>query len=332
MADGPRRNKREVLVNQLDLNLLRVFDALMAERNVNRAAIRIGRTQSAVSHALGKLRSMVGDELFVRTEGRMEPTAVASELAAIVTPSLTAIFATLNQQINFDPGRSTRAFRIGISDYTAIGFLPLFTRRFVEVAPGAKLNFLHTHNASAKAMILSRELDCAVLGNFTLDHFELRSLVLSEDVNLCAAWSGNDLLSEGLTLDTYVAAPHLQVSIDGLSEGVADKALAAMGRSRKVQATIPHYQTAPWVIRGTSLMSIVGSRVLLTLDPASETLMLEPPIPLPRVTISMIYNRQSEADPGHKWLRDLVVSVSNELDFSMNTLLTDIHQRYRAKS
>lgn len=331
MVDNPKRKKREILVNQLDLNLLRVFDALMAERNVNRAAIRIGRTQSAVSHALGKLRSIVGDALFVRTEGRMEPTAVASELALIVTPALVTIFAALNQQMNFNPGQTTRAFRIGISDYTAIGFLPLFTRRFVQAAPGAKLNFLHTHDASAKAMILSRELDCAVLGNFTLDHFELRSTVLSEDANLCAAWSGNELLSDGLTLEAYLAAPHLQVSIDGVREGVADQALAAMGRSRKVLATIPHYHTAPWVIRDTNLLAILGSRVLLTLDPASETVMLEPPVALPRVTISMIYNRQSEADPGHRWLRDLVVSVSNELETNMKTLLPAVRQSAKSE-
>ena len=82
MAVAKSRTRREILVNQLDLNLLRIFDALMAERNVNRAALRVGRTQSAVSHALKNLRLLLDDDLFVRTNGRMEPTAIATELSA----------------------------------------------------------------------------------------------------------------------------------------------------------------------------------------------------------------------------------------------------------
>ncbi|MBE7182780.1 MAG: LysR family transcriptional regulator [Methylobacterium mesophilicum] len=312
-----RLKHKQVLLNQLDLNLLRVFDAMMAERNVNRAAVRIGRTQSAVSHSIGRLRTIVGDELFVRVQGCMEPTAIAKELASVIGPALAAIFATLNNQLNFDPSRTTRAFRMGISDYTAIGFMALFTTYFVEAAPFAKLNVLHTQADRARDLLQSRDLDCAILGNFNADHPELRSQLLAEDDNLCAMWSKSRHAGAGLTLESYIAAPHLQVSIDGISEGVADQVLAALGHRRKIVATIPHYLMAPWVIRGTDMLAILGSRLLLALDPASELILRRPPLSLPKVTISLIYNRQSEADPGHVWLRRIIKRVSDELDADM---------------
>lgn len=324
MVDARTRRQRQSLINRLDLNLLRVFDAMMAERNVNRAASRIGRTQSAVSHSLGKLRLLLDDDLFVRVRGRMEPTAIANELHSVVAPALSAIFVTLNNQLDFDPLKTTRVFTIGMTDYTAIGFLPLFTRRFVELAPGAKLNVLHTQPDRARSLIVSRELDCAVLGNFTLDHPDLRSYSLAEDLNLCALWASNDLLRNPLTADAYAAASHLQVSIDGISEGVADKALAAIGKSRKVVATIPHYVMAPWVIKDTNLLAILGSRVLLALNPGSETVMIHPPLTLPKVAISLIYNKQSDSDPGHTWLRRLILQVSNALNITMNDRLDQV--------
>lgn len=163
--------------------------------------------------------------------------------ASVIGPSLTSIFATLNDQLNFDPARTKRAFRIGIRDYTAIGFMALFTRYFIDEAPLAKLNVLHTQPDRARALLQSRDLDCAVLGNFNADLADLRSQFLTEDENLCAMWQGSRHATTELTLDNYVAAPHLQVSIDGISEGVADQVLAAVGRKRKVVATIPHYLT-----------------------------------------------------------------------------------------
>lgn len=313
--------RKEILVNQMDLNLLRVFDAMMAERNVHRAAARIGRTQSAVSHALGKLRALVGDELFVRVNARMEPTTIAKELAAVIGPSLTNIFATLNNQLNFDPARTTRAFKIGLTDYTAIGFLPLLTKALVAAAPNARLNVLHTTADRARDLLISRDLDCAVLGNFNADHGELRSHFLGEDDNLCAMWSGNKLDPAALTLDAYVQAPHLQVSADGVSQGVADQALAAHGLRRKIVATIPHYVMAPWVIQGTEMLTIVGSRLILDLNQQSETVMCRPPLLLPKVTNSLIYNQVSEVDPGHRWLRELIQTVNLEIEHMMVPLL-----------
>lgn len=297
----------------LDLNLLKVFEALMLERSTSRAAERLGRTQSAVSHALNRLRSTLNDELFTRSMGEMLPTPLAMELASEVLPALQAIYAKIEQGNGFDPARATREFVIGVTDYTAVGLCSRVLQRVAQEAPGTSLRFVHAGDRQTEELLLRREADLAVLGNTSVHNTDLICAQVDSDRNICLGWSGNALMQPPLTLEGYLAARHLQVSIEGLSYGMADRALDRLGLKREIQAFIPHYTMAPRVIQGTDLLVIVGERVFLELSPEDDVLAQLPPLEIPEVTISLIYRKTSLEDPAHQWLRGVIERCLDEL-------------------
>jgi hypothetical protein len=129
---------------------------------------------------------------------------------------------------------------------------------------------------------------------------------------LCAGWRGNPTLSESMTIEKYLKLPHLQISSDGLAEGIADRALAKMGLKRTVVATVPHYLVAPWILKGTDMLTVFGDSILPLLDDRSETLVFDPPFSLPDISVTMYYNKTAEDDPGHQWLRSLVCRFAEE--------------------
>ncbi|MBY5903894.1 LysR family transcriptional regulator [Rhizobium leguminosarum] len=312
----------EFSLNQIDLNLLRTFDVLMRERSVTRAADRLGRTQSAISHSLGRLRDVFKDDLFTREAGIMEPTARAKELAEVISQALHEIRVAVDRHLNFDPTTTSRNFRIGLSDYTAVTYLPELIENFSMLAPNASLNVVHAREPDALGSLKNREVECAVLGNPKLDaeHFEV--VELSRDRMVCAGWTGNPAMAD-MSLDRYLASPHLQISADGIAAGVTDITLQKLGLHRKVVATIPHYLVAPWVIKGTELISAFGDGVLLALSEESETAIVPPPLELPDVTISLIFDRSNELDPGHVWFRNLIKDVSDR----QRTLKQGVYER-----
>jgi len=302
------QSRSEFSLNQIDLNLLRAFDMLMQERSVTRAAMRLGRTQSAISHSLGRLREIFKDDLFSRDSGSMEPTPRAKELATVISRALADIRSVVDRHLNFEPAETCRNFRVGVSDSTAITFLPGLFQAFSSQAPNATLNVLHARVADVPSMLKNREVEYVILGNTTLQEGALSVIELSRDRMVCAGWQGNPLLDD-FTLQDYLDSPHLQISADGTATGVADIALKSMGLARHVVATIPHYLVAPWIIKGTQLITVFGDGMLPALSEESETRIVPSPIPLPDVTHSLIFERSMEEDPGHKWFRGLIKSV-----------------------
>lgn len=296
----------------IDLNLLRVFDVLMRERNVTHAADRLGRTQSAVSHSLGKLRLLFKDELFTRDAGAMKPTPRAIELSVDISVALANIRATIDRHQRFDPAETRRNFRIGLIDYHAMIFIPGLIKQFAAKAPQATLNVIPSTRAEVGPLIHSRQLDCAIIGSFDSEDPNLLQLELGQDRLVCAMWSGSSILKSPLTLEAYLAATHVQISADGVAESLADKALKERGLRRIVNATIPNYLVIPWVLRGTDLITHCGDSILLLLDDRSEITLTSPPLPISPVTISLILHRQMATDPATIWLRQLVEQLFND--------------------
>ncbi|UIJ82186.1 LysR family transcriptional regulator [Rhizobium leguminosarum] len=306
----PSQSRAEFSLTHIDLNLLRVFDVLMQERSVTKAASRLGRTQSAISHSLAKLREIFKDELFSRDAGVMEPTPRARELAVGLSRALADIRSVVDRHLNFKPEETQRNFRVGLSDYTAVAILPRLIEAFSSSAPNATLNVLHVRETDVSGLLRNGEIECAILGNSTLQNGLLAVEELSRDEMVCAGWRGNPMLDD-MTVENYLALPHLQISADGTAVGIADVTLKAMGLSRRVVATVPHYLVAPWVIKGTQLITAFGDSVLLALSDESEMRIVSPPIPLPNVILSLIFERGVSEDPGQRWFRDLVKSVSD---------------------
>ena len=152
-------------------------------------------------------------------------------------------------------------------------------------------------------------MDCAVTGAAIKDEPGLVKVELGQDRLFCAVWSGSRIAQNPMTLETYLASSHLQISADGVSEGLADAALRERGLRRNVVATISNYLVLPWALRGTELITHCGDGILHILDDTSEVRLISPPLPISNVRTSLILHRQMANDPGTNWLRELITEI-----------------------
>lgn len=307
--------------DEVDLNLLRVFDVLMQERSATGAAAHLGRTQSAVSHSLAKLRTLFKDELFTRDGGIMRPTPRALELATDLSDALAKIRASIGRYKVFDPTTTERKFRVGLTDYHAMIFIPPLIKEFSEQAPHATLNVIPANRVEAESADYFRQVDCTLTGANLKDDPSLVKVELGQDRLLCAVWSGSQIARSPLSLETYLSASHLQISADGLAEGLADAALRDRGLRRKVVATISNYLVMPWVLRGTELITHCGDGILQMFDETSEVTLLSPPIPISSVSANLVLHRQMAADPGALWLRRLITELYHAAQIKKNEVI-----------
>ena len=310
-------------LNQLDLNLLRVFDAIMRERSVTKAASRLGRTQPSVSHALNRLRDIFGDELFLRVDGEMAPTPRAKELSVTISKALSDLSHAIEQHLHFEPKDTTRIFRLCVSDYTAVVVLQALIQKFNAQAPKATLNVVHAQNFEVATKLHKREIDCAIVGDYIENDLQLEQELLSKDRMVCAAWSGNSNL-KGMTLERYLDAQHLQISSDGRSSGMMDRALKDMGLSRNTIAIIPYYLGIPYVLAGTEILTVFGEGALLALPPDSDITIFHPPVKLPDLRIELLYENAASPDPGREWFISLIRDVVGQQDSRKKALYEEM--------
>lgn len=300
--------------NDVDLNLLRVFEALFREQSVSRAAAHLGRTQSAVSHSLSKLRVIFNDELFTRDAGGMRPTVRALGLLPDVSAALTTLRAAVDRHQLFRPEETGRNFRVGLMDYHAKIFLPGLLKQLATLAPRATLNSIPTIGPEVGAMIQSGQLDCAIVGSFEGRDSQLQEIILGQDSVFCAVWSESNIAKQRLTLERYLESPHLQISADGVSEGVADVALRQIGRQRKTLVTISNYLIMPAVLKGTELIAHCGGGIVEMLDDKTEVMFTRPPLRIPSLKMSLVFHRQMATDPATLWFRSLIEQIYKGMD------------------
>lgn len=292
----------------VDLNLLVVFDAVMAERSVTRAAGRLRLTQPAVSHALARLRGLFRDPLFVRTPAGMEPTPTALALGPRIAAVLHEVGAMLAPAEAFDPAASDRVFTLGMSDYAAAVFLPALARRMERSAPAVTLVVLHTSHVAGIGMLDAGEAEL-VVGNFPEPPRRLGSELLYREAFLCALRPRHPALAGGLNLKAYLRCAHLNVSLHGEPTGYIDRILDRARHRRRVALTVGHFLVAADIAAATDLVATEPARVL---EPAAARLELrEPPFPVPTFTVVQLWPRRLTTDPGHAWLRRQIAAASD---------------------
>jgi DNA-binding transcriptional LysR family regulator len=308
------RNLRSV-----DLNLLVVFDALMAERNVTRAAERNGLSQPAVSKALNRLRGLFDDPLFVRRDRSMQPTARALKLAGPIHGALADISRTLTLPARFDPATAKATIKIATIDLYHAKLLPALVRHLREHAPGVHLQVRATDCAQFQAQFVAGDIDIAFapLGGKA---GELRAEPLWNDrlVTLVAA---DNPLQQPMPVESYAAAAHLvdaghvQVSPDGVGSSVVDAILAARGLRRRIALVLPHSAGIPFVVAATDLIATLPSRIVKGLAPMPNVRVLTPPAPLPDVEVSphMFWHQRNDADPLQVWLRATIRDIAEDI-------------------
>jgi DNA-binding transcriptional LysR family regulator len=302
----------------LDLNLLRVFDILMSEGSLTRAAEVLAITQPAASHALKRLHAWVGESLFQRSATGMTPTARAVALWPQVRGALLELQQSLAPS-GFDPQRDHAQFRITMADATASALAPAMVGAIEDSQALADLRVLPLTTRDPRAMLQDDQTDLAV-GHFpTLlgailaegQRATLRHQRLHDTEYVCVMRRGHPLASGELTLDRYCAAHHVLVSVSGGGYAEIDEALALMGRRRRVLLTVNQYHNAGRVVMQSDLITALPASFVPAAASPAMVVMRPLPVEIRPLTVDMVWLARRDTEPAHRWLRALVQAAAD---------------------
>ena len=290
-------------IRTIDLNLLRVFDALLDEGSVTRAAARLSLTQPAVSGSLTRLREGFNDPLFVRTRRGIVPTTHALELAGQVKRVLRDIEGML-QPASFEPLQATITVTIAATDYAQRAVLVPFLAVLRERAPGIRVAVLPADPDQVQTQLERGELDLALMTPETTSP-DLHTQVLFDEHYVCALREGHpDASAKKLSLARFCALDHAIVSYTGGAfRGVTDDALARVGRARRVSLSVPCFLVLPEILRTSDLIAVAPSRLIAG---SPGLISMAPPVAIPGFTKIATWHERTHNDPAHAWVRALL--------------------------
>jgi DNA-binding transcriptional LysR family regulator len=293
---------------KVDLNLLVVFDAVMTERHVTRAAARLGLTQPSVSNALNRLRDVTGDELFLKVPGGVSPTPKAAELWAPIRSGLAQIRGALDPA-PFDPGTASATFTIALTDYMAALFIPQLLGRLSVEAPGIDLRLVPNTNINAPALLDRGEIDMA-LGVFPSPGPRLRAHTLLSEHYVCAMRKGHPLAKEALSLETFASAGHVVISLTGEPTGFIDRLLQERGLTRRVVLTVNQFSLAPVVVSQSDLLATLTYRAVRRSGLEEALHLVRIPLNVPPNQVKLLWHERDQQDSAHCWLRDRLTELA----------------------
>lgn len=289
----------------LDPGLLVVLDVLLQERSVSRAAVRLGRTQPAVSHALARLREQLGDPLLVRAGQRLVPTPRAEALRGPLHDLLAQVAALTNPRPTFEPATSTRAFQVLSSDYILSVVLPRLVEELRRRAPGVDLR----SRAASDAVHLDLGEGGVDLA-FVVRKFDqpgVRTIKLFTDRYVCLVAAEHPEVGRTLDLATFLRLPHAFIAPLGTPGGAVDRVLAELGHQRRVAVMVSHFFVAPALVARTDLVLTIPERAADMALPGHRLRKLAHPLALPPIDVFMAWHERTHHDPGNAWLREQVV-------------------------
>jgi DNA-binding transcriptional LysR family regulator len=296
----------------LDLNLLRVFDAVMTEQNLTRAAVRLAMTQPAVSNALKRLRDALGDDLLIRTAHGVKPTPRAETLWPAVRTALAGLEEAVAPDQAFDPADANNTFRLAMSDATAALWLPSLVRKIESEAPGIQVRMVPLTTREPRPMLLRGDIDLAIgffpgvvaqLSAGQTSVSQVRHEQLYAGRYVCVMRKNHPLAKGELTLDAYCAANHLLVSFSGRAQGLVDEALVQLNRERRIVLTVNQFFTGGRVVASSDLLTVLPRHLIASTGITSALIWKELPFSMPTVHIDMLWHERDTRNPAHKWLR-----------------------------
>lgn len=280
----------------IDLNLLTSLDAILEERNLTRAAKRLGVSQPAASHALRRLRELLGDDLLVRTPRGMEPTPRAVELRPMVRSALEAAERVLEATPAFDPTTADRLFTINAADQAMFLLLPPLMTRLAREAPGVRLHVRPSPEG------LGEGSDLAV-GVYRDRPAGVRDEPLWTEEFVCVLRRNSAATRGTFDLARYLALPHLLVAPRGIPGSPLDDALARAGKRRNVALTVPHFLVAPHVVATTDLVWTAPVGLARAFADHLPLVLRDPPMRVDGFTVTMRWHQRLDRDAGLSWLR-----------------------------
>ena len=291
----------------LDFALLRVFRTLLETKHVTRAAEKLGLTQSATSHALGRLRRAFDDVLFVRGPKGMLPTDRALQLAPQVHDVLTRL-EKLTTTTTFDPQKLVRRFVLGGGDFAEIAVLPRLLPLLRREAPGVDLA-MRMSMANIDDDLASGALDMAI-GVFPHPRETLVIKKLFDEGFVTLLRTGHPALDKTLTVRRWAALDHVLITPRGSDGGIVDEVLAQHGLRRRVVVQTATFSAAPMLVETTDCVTTMPERMAALLIANRNIVALPTPAPLPRFSVMLAFHERSRDDPAHAWLREQITRIA----------------------
>lgn len=301
----------------LDLNLLRVFDAVMSEQNLTRAANRLAMTQPAVSNALKRLRDALGDELLIRTAHGVRPTPRAEELWPTVRNALTELESALTPE-SFDLAKSQVTFRLAMADAPAALWLPMLVQDIQQEAPGMNVRMMPLVTRDPRSILLRGDVDLTI-GFFpgvvnqmaTEPSTPIRHERLYTGQYVCVMRKDHPLAAKELTLDSYCEANHLLVSFTGRAHGQVNDVLAHLGRERRILLTVNQFYTGGSVVANSDLITVLPRHLIASTGQSHLLIAKELPFEMPPVHVDMLWHERDARNPAHRWLREKLAAATD---------------------
>ncbi|WP_321889400.1 LysR family transcriptional regulator [Paraburkholderia bannensis] len=293
----------------VDLNLLRVFLAIVEEQSLTKAGERLALSQPAMSYSLARLRALFDDQLFVRTRHGMQPTPISQELAVIVARALDSVREALRYAERFDPQVSTRAFRLSLSDAGEMAYLPSICEEVKRLGPRIKICIEPLPVGQIEEALRSRKLDFAI-GNLPELTSRTRHQVLFEEGYVCVRRRRPEMArSQKITLAEFVEGTHVLIRSVEHSHHAIDDALRSKGVARNIGLEVPHFVALPGVLAVTDLIATLPRRLAELLARGGGFEIFELPVEIPSAAVTMHWHEHFHEDEGIAWMRDLLMNI-----------------------
>ena len=302
-------------LRRIDLNLLLSLDVLIRERNVSRAAEQMFITQSAMSHALNRLRDIFEDPLLVRTSTGMKPTEHALALIGPVRQALDDIARAIDPAASFKPESSQYRFVIAATDYIECLLMPVLLERIHKSAPGVDVTVIQPDEPLVEQRLEDGEIDLALGFEEAIQpSARLQQEVLFDDELICLVRKKHPKVKQRLSLRQYLELEHFLISPSGTKIGLVDEWLAEQGMERRVALVVPHYLIVPSILIDTDYIIALPTRLANLFVSLAPLKKIPGPFKLPLYDVVMVWHPLQEKDPAQVWLRDQIVEASRQLN------------------
>ena len=295
-------------LKEIDLNLLVVFNQLLLDRSVSITAEKLDLSQPAVSNSLKRLRTLLKDELFIRTSRGMEPTPYAMNLVEPIAYALSTLHNALNQQATFDPHTSKKTFTLAITDIGEIYFMPTLIAELSRLAPHVKISTVRNNANNLSEEMESGSVDLAIglLPGLKTGFFQ-RSLFKQKYV--CMFRHEHPHAETPISLENFKALGHVSVTSANTGHGQIDRLIEGKGVKRDIRLFVPHFVAVGHILHSSDLIATVPERFAEKCQIPFQLTISPLPFSLPEISINLLWHSKFNRDPANMWLRQLMVHL-----------------------
>lgn len=296
----------------LDLNLLLVLDAIYREKNLTRTGERLHITQSAISHALARLRTHFNDQLFVREGNKMEPTSLCNALHKSIDPALEQIVKSIKDRGKFTPERSTRCFRLGISDYLCTILLPEILSIVEKEAPGVSIHISQPTYEQRAPMLQDGKLDI-FLGTKRDYGPLIKTEHLFYDHEVCVVRNDHPYIKESIKEDDFPKLKFLAFSLSESGQGFLEDLLYKKGLGDRIRLIVQQEVTIPYLVSNSDLVGTMAEKLALHFSNLMPIKYFPLPIENALFDICQLWHSRNNVDPANQWMRGVILKASSTI-------------------